>query len=1003
MKLKNDLPLFVRTTRVLSGTRRVAITLLVMMLTMTAQTVWADVDDEFTVDYVKYKVTSESPNEVQIIGYEAGVPANLVIPDKVSDYSVTSIGESAFEDCFGLTSIIIPNSVTSIGESAFYDCSGLTSIIIPNRVTSIGKNAFEGCSGLTSITIPNSVTSISNGIFSGCTSLAAITVDAGNTVYDSRDNCNAIITTATNALISGCKNTTIPNSVTSIGESAFQNCSGLTSFTIPASVTSIGDDAFGACTALTSVTFIENSQLTSIGDAAFYNTGLISFTIPASVTSIGDEAFGACTALTSVTFIENSQLTSIGDAAFYNTGLISFTIPASVTSIGDGAFERCTSLTTITIPASVTSIGNGAFRDCSHLEAINVDGSNLYYSSDGGVLFNKNKTTIITYPKSKSGTSYDIPASVTTISDYAFEDCVTLTSITIPTGVTTIGKNTFAGCSELTAIIIPFGVTTIGGSAFWQCSHLTSVTIPASVTTIYNYAFSDCSRLTTVTIGSGVTSIGQDAFWGCTSVTDVYCYADPANLTWDEMGRDDFITTTTDANFPTKCHVFDASAWSGFTDVNVTFVGDLLTLTSGNCGTTGSENSVTWIYDLPSKTLSISGTGQMMYYGSALGGDSQYHSTAPWSKYDSEIQKVIVESDVTYVGSYAFAYCSALRSVSLPATVIQMGDYVCYSSNIERIDIPCETDAVTIGTGGFTSCPADLVIAVPSTLLGTYQGAANWSTYAANLVGMLSETTGFGTADFATGKYEFKRIFKCGVASTLCLPFNVCLEQAVTIGKFYEFVGIDKSNSEWAVIMQESPSSNVVAGDLDANKPYLFVPYIFDGKSQGDPVEFTFSGIADPASASYVSWTEDAVTGSYWTFQGVYYNLSWLDGNSDLGKVYGFAANTYDGGSYTVNPGDFVRAAAGASIVPFRAYLQYNQGASGARRVTSGEAEELPAKMTVRLVSADGSSVNIGTIDTRTGEMSLNNDWYTLDGRRLSSKPAQKGLYIHDGRKVVVK
>ena len=127
MKLKNDLPLFVRTTRVLSGTRRVAITLLVMLFTMTAQTAWADVDDEFTVDNVKYKVTSESPNEVQLIGYEAGVPADLEIPDIVSDYSVTSIGESAFEDCSGLTSIIIPNRVTSIGERAFSWCIGLTS------------------------------------------------------------------------------------------------------------------------------------------------------------------------------------------------------------------------------------------------------------------------------------------------------------------------------------------------------------------------------------------------------------------------------------------------------------------------------------------------------------------------------------------------------------------------------------------------------------------------------------------------------------------------------------------------------------------------------------------------------------------------------------------------------------------------------------------------------------------------------------------------------------
>ena len=223
--------------------------------------------------------------------------------------SVKSIGREAFRNCIGLTSVTIPNSVTSIGESAFSICSSLTSVTIGNSVTSIGKSAFSGCS-LTSVTIPNSVTSIGTGAFSGC-SLTSIVVENENMVYDSRNNCNAIINTATNTLIAGCKNTIISNSVTSIGAAAFSGCGGLTSVTIPNSVTSIGDHAFEDCRGLTSVT-IPNS-VTSIADYAFeYCTGLTSVTIPNSVTSIGGWAFSGCSGLTSVT-IEAETPPTLGD------------------------------------------------------------------------------------------------------------------------------------------------------------------------------------------------------------------------------------------------------------------------------------------------------------------------------------------------------------------------------------------------------------------------------------------------------------------------------------------------------------------------------------------------------------------------------------------------------------------------------------------------------------------------------------------------------------------
>ena len=349
------------------------------------------------------------PNSVTTIGYRAfngcsGL-SSVTIPN-----SVTTIGNNAFYNCSGLTSVTIPNSVTSIGECAFAYCSGLSSVTIPNSVTTIGRYAFygtpwyenqpdglvyaglvaykykgtmpsntsitiragtlgiadlafSGCSGLTSVTIPNSVTSIGSDALYDCSGLTCIVVDSGNPKYDSRNNCNAIIEAASNTLVIGCKNTTIPNSVTSIGDCAFYACSGLMSVTIPNSVTSIGEYAFAYCSGLSSVT-IPNS-VTTIGFGTFsYCNGLTSVTIPNSVTSIGDYAFAECFDLTSVT-IPNS-VTSIGFGTFsYCNGLTSVTIGNSVTSIDYGAFEGCTGLTEIYCLALVPpTISSGTFSSC---------------------------------------------------------------------------------------------------------------------------------------------------------------------------------------------------------------------------------------------------------------------------------------------------------------------------------------------------------------------------------------------------------------------------------------------------------------------------------------------------------------------------------------------------------------------------------------------------------------------------------------------------------------
>ncbi len=314
------------------------------------------------------------------------IPASITYYNK--EYSVTSIGNSAFFYCSGLTSITLPSSVTSIGVSAFRDCSGLTSITLPSSLTSIGNYAFRGCRGLTSITLPSSLTSIGSSAFSDCSGLTSITLPSSLTSIGS----------SAFSYCSGLTSITLPSSLTSIGSSAFSDCSGLTSITLPSSLTSIGDLAFRNCSGLTSITL--PPSVTSIGGSAFYGcSGLTSITLPPSVTSIGGTAFYDCRGLTSILVSDSnpeyssvdgmlcnkgqtvliavpngktgsitlpSSLTSIGDLAFRNcSGLTSITLPPSVTSIGGSAFYGCSGLTSITLPPSVTNIGNSAFYGCT--------------------------------------------------------------------------------------------------------------------------------------------------------------------------------------------------------------------------------------------------------------------------------------------------------------------------------------------------------------------------------------------------------------------------------------------------------------------------------------------------------------------------------------------------------------------------------------------------------------------------------------------------------------
>ena len=515
--------------------------------------------------------------------------------------SVTSIGDYIFTNCRNLTSVTIPDSVTSIGNGAFSDCSGLTSIDIPDSVTSIGNEVFYGCSSLTSIDIPDSVTSIGNHVFSYCSSLTSITVDSNNQVYDSRNNCNAIIETNSNTLISGCQTTIIPNSVTSIGNSAFQNCSGLTTIDIPDSVTNIGPKAFYDCSDLTSVTI--GNSVTSIGYYTFYNcSGLTSITIPESVTSIGSNAFDRCSNLTSIDIPDS--VTSIGDSAFYYcSNLTSITsrnaIPPTIQS---NTFNHVTKSIPVYVPSESVSTYQNTNNWSKFTNIQQIPSAIFYYSDETTSTTTDTTITSSSRDTSKTLVRAKLNNSVTNIGDGAFDDCSSLTSINIPDSVTSIGYSAFQRCSSLTSINIPDSLTSIGYSTFQRCSSLTSIivdlnnqvydsrnncnaiietnsntlisgcqntVIPDSVTSIGQSAFEGCSSLTSIDIPDSITSIGDGAFDSCSSLISINI---PDSVTSIGVGVFYYCSSLTSINIPDSVTDIGGEAFQGcssLTSINI--------------------------------------------------------------------------------------------------------------------------------------------------------------------------------------------------------------------------------------------------------------------------------------------------------------------------------------------------------------------------------------------------------------------------------------------------
>ena len=740
---------------------------------------------DFETDGIYYTIT-DAANKTVAVSYKGDAynsyyneySGSVVIPKIVYNradgvyYGVTGIGDDAFRDCGGLTSITIPGSVTSIGDRAFDGCSALTGITIPSSVTSIGYRTFYRCSELTSVTIPSSVTSIGSYAFQGCSAITSVT---------------------------------IPSSVTSIGEGAFYGCSALTGITIPSSVTSIGDGIFYECSKLTSVSI--PSSVTSIGNYMFDGcSALTGVTIPSSVTSIGSYAFYRCRGLTSVE-IPNS-VTSIGDEAFAGcSGLTNVTIGDGVTSIGKWAFDGCSALTSVTISSSVTSIGYRAFYECTALKAV-INFSNLsitkgseengmvaYYANkvinhpdgsieiEGEFVFRNidnvnvlaayfgNETNIV-LPDNYKGENYVIGNTV-------FNGCSAITSVTIPSCVTSIENNAFDNCTSLKDLRIEDGTEalTLGyqfnkysssEGLFYDCplqtlylgrnlsyqadylpfagkSTLTGVTIGNCVTSIGAGVFKDCSGLTAVYISDlaawcgiyfgnfsanplyyahklylngnlvknlnipeGVTRIGYCAFYGCSAITSVTIPGSVTTIGTYAFDGCSGLTSVTIGNGVTSIGTGVFGGCSGLTSISI----------PGSVTSIGDRafSGCTRIKEVHINDLAA-------WCGISFGPASNpcIHSAANLYLNGELATNLNIPMGVTSIGNNAFKGCSAITSVTIPSSVTSIGEGAFYGcSALTGITIP--SSLTSIGETVFSDCSGLTSISIPGSVTSIGNG-----------------------------------------------------------------------------------------------------------------------------------------------------------------------------------------------------------------------------------------------------------------------------------------
>ena len=782
-------------------------------------------------------VTVENKGSFNTYSGNVSIPETVTYSGKT--YNVVGIGYQAFKNCTGLTNVTIPKTVYMLLNESFAGCTSLTSIILPSSISSIYNNAFVGCTGLKSIYVRRTtpVSTNTNNFDASTYSTATLYVPEGaydaykatapwssfttikKTNYDFEKNGIYYKITGTNTVSVTYRDTDYDNysgsvsipssvsydgktySVTAIGTQAFKgtNAGGhLTSVTIPSSVKTIDNYAFDLQKNLGNVSI--PSSVTTIGTYAFcWCSNMTRVSIPNSVTSVGMYAFMQCKNLANLTI--GTGITKIEKECFYGCDkLATVTIPDNVTTIGEMAFNLCTTLNTVNIGTGVTSIGSKAFSGCSALSKVNCMAitppslnstafDNSHYSSVtltvpssslnaykaanywknfttikgqaydfkvDGLYYRKtsNTTVELTY-KDENYNSYSggiiIPRtitvngttySVTAVGDNAFLNCANLSDVTLNANIKTIGTSAFRNCTKMTNIFsMPSGITSIGAQAFNMCKALKSITIPNNVTTIGGSAFSGCTTLETIVIPNKVTSMGSNAFQGCTALKNITIGTGMTELSYQMFDGCTALTKVVVPDNITKIKTFAFYNCTALTEVSLG--SGLTSLDTSPFKGCSALNKVTSMAQTP-PTMDNSGCFDSSTYSSATlnvpGASLTAYKSADWWRMFSTISALPFDfyvdgiyykktSNNTVAVTYKeLLYATYSGNVTIPSSikvnnvtykVTAIGEYAFYMcSSLTSVTMP--NTITSIGGCAFEKCTALTTVTIPNSV--TYLG-----------------------------------------------------------------------------------------------------------------------------------------------------------------------------------------------------------------------------------------------------------------------------------------
>ena len=921
---------------------RVAMLLLVVFTSMGA---WAD-ESGSCGDGVTYTYVSDT--NTLIISYSdsgSGAMADYTQQDQAPWYS----------DRDYIKTVVVGSGVTHIGVFSFYGCVSLESVTIPSSVTSIGNSAFYGCHHINSLTLPDNLTTIGNEAF-----------------Y----NCSAITTL------------NIPNSVTSIGIQAFQECYSLMCVTIGTGVTSIGYSAFENCTHLATVVVFATSVPTLGNENVFgYNADGRYIYVPdgslgtykskwnaysADIDSF--EETGDC----SKTSSDNVKWVSAGfKMVVYGSGAMAdydednkgpwphetpmrVIIEEGVTTIGNYAFAGHAKIThTVTIPNTVQTIGTNAFSGCSRIETLTI-GSGVKTIGDHA-FYNCHDINSLT-----------LPDGLETIGDGAFFDCESIPSVTIPSSVTSIGKYAFDGCSGLATVTFApaSSVTSIGDKAFAKCAKLESITIPSSVTSIGERVFGDCSKLTSISVESGNTvydsgngcnaiieSLSHTLIAGCQNTTIPNTVTSIGNYAFDEVSGLTSIEIPSSVTSIGEGAFYDCDNMASITiPSSVTSIGNdvfwgcsalstvvILPASLTTCGEDAFEYNKTGrkIY-VPNGSLDdYKGVANWSAYSSAIYG---YTGTGNCGKTSSDnVNWVCADMDGNSTGETMVIYGSGAM-----ADYTQQNQAPWYGYDFTTLNI--EEGVTTIGNYAFQNCNGINTVNLPSKVTSIGDNAF--------------DNTNLTSATFKSNPTIGENAFGSSVALTMNLPASV------------------SGDYKWA-----SFYNNYCNFQGDENTT------VFKAKSKGENV--TLTAIADriiPARTAVVLRTPSdgspVLTNTSTSTSGSYTDNQ-LKGSSKA--VEQEEGNTYYALAVKSGAVGFYKVKSGVNIPAGKAYLEYVSGSSSPIQSTS----EFLGFEDSETTGIDASVVKSAVVDAEA--------WYTLDGRKLNSKPTTKGVYVVNGNKVVIK